>query len=55
MLLLCSFFKLKELFQVKIGFEFFGKGNSMSVNSYNESRLPIVLFFKRHFLVLEAV
>ena len=35
-------------------FEFSGQVNSMFANSENKSRLPIVLFFKRYFLVLEA-
>ena len=36
-------------------FEFSGQVNSMFANSENKSRLPIVLFFKRYFLVLEAL
>ena len=36
-------------------FEFSGQVNSMFANSENKNQLPILLFFKRHFLVLEAL
>ena len=36
-------------------FEFSGQVNSVLPNSENKSRLPVVLFFKRYFLVLEAL
>ena len=36
-------------------FEFSGQVNSVIANSENRSRLPIVLFFKRYFSVLEAL
>ena len=36
-------------------FEFSVQVNSMFANSENKSRLPIVLFFERYFLVLEAL
>ena len=36
-------------------FEFSGEVNSVFANSESKRRLPIVLFFKRYFLVLEAV
>ena len=36
-------------------FQFSGQVNSVSANSENKSRLPMVLFFKRYLLVLEAL
>ena len=36
-------------------FQFSGQVNSVFANSENRSRLPIVLFFKRYFSVLEAL
>ena len=36
-------------------FEFSGQVNSVFANSENRSQLPIVLFFKRYFSVLEAL
>ena len=36
-------------------FEFSGKISSVFANSESKRRLPIVLFFKRYFLVLEAL
>ena len=36
-------------------FEFSEQVNSVLPNSENKSRLPVVLFFKRYFLVLEAL